>query len=786
MSRNVTKKVVTLLMAVAMMIVFMPQGAAKVLGDEAKKAYEVLLEPTLVYEYVYGYAGDYIVVANSKTDDEGNKAAIWGMTDKVGNEIISCKYAKLCVLDNSHILVQDMDESWSMFDSKGSMIYTYGKYGYMYQSGTDRLYAEIDDDKCYGYRILNYAGEILEEDLHNKNEDGDQDNDDDQGNDETEIKYTGTTKYDEVTLLDDGKHFLAMNYIYEENNDNEDDDYGDEYYANGWLVKADGTVIVELGRIDTDYDDYYTVIRINAYNKEAGRWNEYYVNMEGKKEIVESGSIGGGGSYSSSGGYYGHEYYDKYVRYVFPSLKKAVINYSNVADDEDSDEPIVIDMADDNDNNEGNIYIKQADGKWYCYDNDGKFLYNINLPDDSRKIKELNDNRLWVYGKDDRKYFIYGETVKTYYYKQEGWEIDYEANVLKIITSWGDDIGDVIDLRTGDVIYQNINLNWDSFSIDVIGEKYLVKVNGIYTLVNKNWQTVKELGAYNEINDDEYENIIWLENRNEDYLLEKLAVYDYSGTLLAEGTDYTYILGNITIKDSNGYWNAYNDKWEKIREYGRYNQLETIVDDALIAGDDIQYDNVFGGIRCKNVLVMTLDGDTIINKGVIQGLGRYDWKSESVPVKINDKWGIYRFNAGGSDIPITTPDKEQQDDSNKGDNSNSGSSINKPSEDSTPTTPQKASVSAPAKAKIGKAKAGKKKVSLTINRVKNAKGYLIQYSTNKKFKGAKEKYTTKTKLTIKKLKSKKIYCFRVKAYKFNGRKKVLSKKWSSAKKVKVK
>ena len=43
---------------------------------------------------------------------------------------------------------------------------------------------------------------------------------------------------------------------------------------------------------------------------------------------------------------------------------------------------------------------------------------------------------------------------------------------------------------------------------------------------------------------------------------------------------------------------------------------------------------------------------------------------------------------------------------------------------------------------------------------------------------------TKTSVTIKKLKSKKKYYFRVKAYKKYGSRKVLSKKWSNVKRVK--
>lgn len=44
----------------------------------------------------------------------------------------------------------------------------------------------------------------------------------------------------------------------------------------------------------------------------------------------------------------------------------------------------------------------------------------------------------------------------------------------------------------------------------------------------------------------------------------------------------------------------------------------------------------------------------------------------------------------------------------------------------------------------------------------------------------------KTSVTIKKLKSKKKYYFRVKAYKKYGSRKVLSKKWSNVKRVKIK
>ena len=77
---------------------------------------------------------------------------------------------------------------------------------------------------------------------------------------------------------------------------------------------------------------------------------------------------------------------------------------------------------------------------------------------------------------------------------------------------------------------------------------------------------------------------------------------------------------------------------------------------------------------------------------------------------------------------------------------------------------------------------GKKKVTIKIKKVKNAKGYQLQYSTDRKFKKSVKKTTTKkTTLKIKKLKSKKIYYFRVRAY--NGK---IKSAWSGKKKIKVK
>lgn len=57
---------------------------------------------------------------------------------------------------------------------------------------------------------------------------------------------------------------------------------------------------------------------------------------------------------------------------------------------------------------------------------------------------------------------------------------------------------------------------------------------------------------------------------------------------------------------------------------------------------------------------------------------------------------------------------------------------------------------------------------VSYKKVSGVKGYEICYSLKKNFKGAKKLTTSKTKLTIKKLKKKKIYYVRVCAYKLDS------------------
>ena len=80
----------------------------------------------------------------------------------------------------------------------------------------------------------------------------------------------------------------------------------------------------------------------------------------------------------------------------------------------------------------------------------------------------------------------------------------------------------------------------------------------------------------------------------------------------------------------------------------------------------------------------------------------------------------------------------------------------------------------------------KKRVSLKWRKVIKAKGYQIQYALDRKFKkSGKIKKTAKVSYIIKKLKKKKTYYIRVRAYVINNGKKVYGS-WSKTKKIKIK
>ena len=105
----------------------------------------------------------------------------------------------------------------------------------------------------------------------------------------------------------------------------------------------------------------------------------------------------------------------------------------------------------------------------------------------------------------------------------------------------------------------------------------------------------------------------------------------------------------------------------------------------------------------------------------------------------------------------------------------------------TVTTGLKAEATELKTASIIKLKVNGKKLMVTIKKVSGADKYEIQYSTKKSFakKYAKAVFSDKTITIIKKLKSKKTYYVRARAYKLVDGKKVYSG-WSKIKSVKIK
>ena len=108
---------------------------------------------------------------------------------------------------------------------------------------------------------------------------------------------------------------------------------------------------------------------------------------------------------------------------------------------------------------------------------------------------------------------------------------------------------------------------------------------------------------------------------------------------------------------------------------------------------------------------------------------------------------------------------------------------------STQPTQTSKPVAKPKSAKIKKVKAAKKAIAVEWKKVSGVKGYQVQVATDKKFKKNKKTVTVKkqktTKVTVKKLKSKKKYYVRIRTYKTVNGKKVYSS-WSKVKTVKTK
>ena len=78
------KKISAIGLSLAMTIGMVPIWSTQALAETAQKAYEVILEPTMVYDNVYSSFGNKFIVS---------KNSLSGVVGEDGKEIIPCIYS---------------------------------------------------------------------------------------------------------------------------------------------------------------------------------------------------------------------------------------------------------------------------------------------------------------------------------------------------------------------------------------------------------------------------------------------------------------------------------------------------------------------------------------------------------------------------------------------------------------------------------------------------------------------------------------------------------------------
>ena len=90
--------------------------------------------------------------------------------------------------------------------------------------------------------------------------------------------YTGTVEYDELTLLEDGEHFIASNDVVISGNEDE---------AHLYLIKLNGDVVKDLGICVGQWNNIEGKNLVTYYNQVEDEYGNYdnvggCINMDGK------------------------------------------------------------------------------------------------------------------------------------------------------------------------------------------------------------------------------------------------------------------------------------------------------------------------------------------------------------------------------------------------------------------------------------------------------------------------------------------------------------------------
>lgn len=237
--------------------------------------------------------------------------------------------------------------------------------------------------------------------------------------------------------------------------------------------------------------------------------------------------------------------------------------------------------------------------------------------------------------------------------------------------------------------------------------------------------------------------------------------------------EYQYVSKNLEVEamyvSADEYAEVSFDKKELTLECDGNSILKAEImpvsqsDELLIWDSD---DNSVAVVSDKGVVTGISEGTAVIT-ATVESTG----EKASCVVKVTKK------SEQGSDATSTQPPNQSQP---------STSDVSKSDQNNKQNNKQNSTVTGVKKTASLKLKSKKKSFNAKWKKVKGAKGYQIQYAVSKKkIKKGKRKSVKKPAITIKKLKRRKTYYVRVRAYKTVGKKKIYGK-WSAVKKVKIK
>ncbi len=294
---------------------------------------------------------------------------------------------------------------------------------------------------------------------------------------------------------------------------------------------------------------------------------------------------------------------------------------------------------------------------------------------------------------------------------------------------------------------------------------------------------------------------------------------DVNGANVADSLTYTGVVGDIVEVEAPvvaGYEFVGEDSKRNVvigNEYSKVTFLyercrENNMDSATVSMDATSFE--YTGEEINPSISLSIDGKELV-EGVdyekiilnnvevgtaviiLSGLGEYEgvFMKEYKIVSVSAPAPTISASPSPTTTPTTSDDAEivmpivtpSVPNASAGGDGGDTASADISSDDSQTEVSQVATLG---KVKLSSAKNKKKnKAVLKWKKLSRAIGYQIQYGTNKKFKKAKVKTTGKTKYTLKKLKKKKTYYIRVRAYQVANGVKVYGK-WSGVKKVKIK